>query len=454
MGFWDQGEPAVFASREEAGRRLAHRLEHFRGTRAVVLGLPRGGVVVAHQVAVALGLPLDVIVVRKLGVPYQPEYAMGAIGEGGTRVLDRDVVDRARVGDAQLAAVEMREREALAARVERFRRGQERVDLRGRTALVVDDGIATGSTARAACMVARGLGADRVVLAVPVGPSDTVHDFPEADEVVCLREPEPFFAVGYHYRDFGQTSDDEVVALLDDAARRVAPPPARAVDDEVRIPADGVTLEGHLSLPAGASGVVVFAHGSGSSRRSPRNQYVASELRDAGLGTLLLDLLTPAEELDRTNVFDVGLLAGRLLSAAQWVGAHPAAAGCRIGYFGASTGAGAALVAAAAAPEVVSAVVSRGGRADLAGARLTEVQTPTLLIVGGADHHVLDLNRMARAQLRCPSELAVVPGATHLFEEPGALEEVARLARDWFVRHLGTGTAATGTAGAPGGPGQ
>ncbi len=441
MGPWHHDEPAVFANREEAGRRLAQRLEHLRGTNAVVLGLPRGGVVVAHQVARALGLPLDVIVVRKLGVPYQPEYAMGAIGEGGIRVLDRDVVERARVGEAQLAAVEMREREALAARVERFRRGRTRIDLRGRTAVIVDDGIATGSTARAACIVARGLGAERVVLAVPVGPADTLRDFPEADEVICLSQPEPFFAVGYHYRDFGQTTDDEVVALLDDAARRVAPPPARGIDEEVRIPADGVTLPGHLSVPAGATGVVVFAHGSGSSRHSPRNQYVASELRDAGLGTLLIDLLTPAEERDRANVFDIGLLAGRLLTAGRWVAAHPAASRCRLGYFGASTGAGAALVAAAAAPNEVAAVVSRGGRVDLAGARLAEVRAPTLLIVGGADLHVLELNRIAQAQLRCESELAVVPRASHLFEEPGALEEVARLARDWFLRHLGAGGA-------------
>lgn len=443
MGLWDTDQ-GVFADREEAGRRLARRLEGYRGSHAVVLGLPRGGVVVAHQVARALALPLDVIVVRKLGVPYQPEYAMGAIGEGGIRVLDRDVVDRARVGEAQLAAVEMREREALAARVERFRRGRTRVDLRGRVAIVVDDGIATGSTARAACIVARGLGAQRVVLAVPVGPSDTVHDFPEADEVICLVEPEPFFAVGYHYRDFGQTSDDEVVALLDDAARHLDPPGARAVDEEVRVPTDGVTLAGHLSLPAGARGVVVFAHGSGSSRHSPRNQFVASELRAQGLGTLLLDLLTPAEEDDRANVFDIGLLAGCLLAATRWVAGHPAAAGARIGLFGASTGAGAALVAAAAAPELVAAVVSRGGRVDLAGARLTEVRAPTRLIVGGSDYHVLDLNEMAHVQLRCEKDLVVVPRASHLFEEPGALEEVARLAAEWFVRHLGGNAAPAG----------
>jgi len=217
------GRSAVFADRLDAGRRLTERLERFRGTDAVVLGLPRGGVVVAHEVARALDLPLDVIVVRKLGVPWQPEVAMGAIGEGGVRVVDRDMMARAGVSEEDLGTVERREAGILSARLARFRQGRPGRDLDGRTAVVVDDGVATGSTARAACTVARHLGAARVVLAVPVGPWETVHDFPEADEVVCLETPEPFLAVGYHYRDFPQTSDEEVRVLLDDAARRVPP---------------------------------------------------------------------------------------------------------------------------------------------------------------------------------------------------------------------------------------
>jgi putative phosphoribosyl transferase len=180
--------------------------------------------------------------------------------------------------------------------------------------------------------------------------------------------------------------------------------------------------------------VVLFAHGSGSGRHSPRNQFVADVLFRAGLGTLLLDLLTPEEELNRANVFDVELLASRLAAATRWLGDRPDAASCRVGYFGASTGAGAALWAAAGGS--VAAVVSRGGRPDLAGPRLADVRAPTLLIVGSADEAVLRRNQSARARLRCPSQLAIVEGATHLFEEPGTLAEAAILASDWFARYL------------------
>jgi alpha-beta hydrolase superfamily lysophospholipase len=192
-----------------------------------------------------------------------------------------------------------------------------------------------------------------------------------------------------------------------------------------------------LTVPDRVTGIVVFAHGSGSGRHSPRNRYVADALNQAGLGTFLFDLLTRGEERDRGNVFDIGLLGGRLADVTRWLRAQPRAAGAAIGYFGASTGAAAALWAAAEPGAGIAAVVSRGGRPDLAGARLSAVTAPTLLIVGGDDAVVLDLNRHARAALRCESDLAVVPGATHLFEELGTLDAAARLARDWFTRHLG-----------------
>jgi dienelactone hydrolase len=208
----------------------------------------------------------------------------------------------------------------------------------------------------------------------------------------------------------------------------------------VRIPAGQVALEGNLRIPEAARGVVVFAHGSGSSRFSPRNRFVASVLEQAGLATLLMDLLTPDEEavdeLTRHHRFDIGLLAERLIAASDWVRKQPDTEHLAIGYFGASTGGGAALVAAAERPDLVKAIVSRGGRPDLAGPALPLVQAPTLLIVGGRDEVVIELNRQAFNQLRCEKRLEVVPGATHLFEEPGTLEQVARLARDWFVRYL------------------
>ncbi len=205
---------------------------------------------------------------------------------------------------------------------------------------------------------------------------------------------------------------------------------------QVRIPAGRVQLSGDLTLPDEAIGLVAFAHGSGSSRLSPRNQAVAQHLQQAGLGTLLFDLLTEAESQTRANVFDLPLLAERLLAATAWLELQPDVVGLRLGYFGASTGAGAALIAAAQAGTRVSAVVSRGGRPDLAGEWLARVHAATLLIVGGQDTAVLGLNQLALEQLRCTKRLVVVPGATHLFEETGAIERVSDLACEWFGHHL------------------
>ena len=208
------------------------------------------------------------------------------------------------------------------------------------------------------------------------------------------------------------------------------------------VPVGTATLEGSLAVPNGARGVVVFAHGSGSSRHSPRNRYVAEELRVGGLGTLLMDLLTPAEEAvdERTRAlrFDITLLADRLIGAIRWLANEPGTRALPLGLFGASTGAAAALVAAAHEPDRVCGVVSRGGRPDLAASELPNVRAPTLLIVGSRDEPVIELNEIAMAQMTAPVELVIVRRATHLFEEPGTLEEVARLSRDWFVRHLRT----------------
>lgn len=421
----------MFEDRRHAGRRLAAELSHLKGQPIVVLGLPRGGVPVAAEVALALHAPLDVIVVRKLGLPFQPEVAMGALGEGGVRVLDDEVIRRAGVTPRELAAVEDRERAELERRTRRLRTQHRRSPIAGRTAVVVDDGVATGSTARAACQVARAQGASRVVLAVPVAPPEWTDRLGDAaDEYVCVESPPWLHAVGQGYVDFAQSTDEDV----DDALRRTVPPARR--DDEVTVAAGTVALGGHLMVPRGARGMVVFAHGSASSRHGPRNRYVASVLVDAGLGTLLFDLLTPAEEHDRANVFDVELLAGRIREVTRWLRAQPDLAELPIGCFGASTGAAAALRAAAEPGSAIAAVVSRGGRPDLAGPRLSAVTAPTLLIVGGDDDAVLRLNREAQAHLRCENELLVVPGATHLFEEPGTLRAAAEAARDWFVAHL------------------
>lgn len=407
--------------------------------------------------AKALGAELDVVLVRKIGAPFHPEYGVGAIAEAGVRFVDDGALGALGIEPRELDRMAAHEQEELEHRERLYRGYRPPISLAERTAILVDDGVATGGTATAAARAARRRGAAKVVLAVPVGPPGAARRFTgEVDEFVCLEAPEDFFAVGAYYERFGQTSDEEVRDLLagatESAESELAASTAAPVDDPpptaggldwsrlrreaVEIPAGAARLEGDLWLPPGAGGLVIFAHGSGSSRLSPRNVQVASALNGRGLGTVLFDLLTEAEAVERENVFDVPLLAERLVAATRWTRGDPDLGTLPVGYFGASTGAAAALRAAADLGDGIRAVVSRGGRPDLAASRLGEVRAPTLLIVGGDDPAVLGLNEEAAEALRCPHELAVVGGATHLFEEPGALEEVARLAGAWFSDHL------------------
>ncbi|MFE3453778.1 phosphoribosyltransferase family protein [Nonomuraea sp. NPDC059194] len=409
----------MFIDRADAGRRLAVQLRHLAKENPVVLGLPRGGVAVAFEVAKALDAPLDVAIVRKLGVPGRPEVGFGALGEDGVRVLHESVMRSAGVSPEEAERVAARELPVMEAQAARIRAGRARVPLAGRTVIVVDDGIATGATMRAACAVARAHRAAKVVVAAAVRAPGTV--LPEADEVVCLSEPQGLRSISEWYQRFDQVDDDEVIALLEHSAV--------AVPHETVSGTDAFEGEVELTMPQGAGGMVVFAHGSGSGRHSPRNQRVAATLNHARLGTLLFDLTRPGED-----VFDIPLLAERLRRGTMWV--HERVPAARIGFFGASTGAAAALWAAAELGDEIAAVVSRGGRPDLAGGRLSGVTAPTLLIVGERDQQVLALNRAAQQQLHCPNKLEIVPRATHLFEEPGTLQVVAELASAWFVRHL------------------
>ena len=428
----------VFDDRRDAGRRLAVLLARFAAERPVLVALPRGGVPVAVEIARALGAPLEVLAVRKIGAPGEPELGIGALAEGGTAVLDASVARHLGVTQEELDRIVAREGHRIRSAVELFRGGRPPAGVRGRTVIVVDDGVATGLTDLAAVRALRARGAARIVVAVPVGSAPGLDMLRrEADEVVCHTVPRELLGVGRWYRDFSQVSDEEVLALLAEAGSPApAPSAGEAVASALEIDLDGIRLRGDLVVPLGARGLVIFAHGSGSSRLSPRNRAVARHLESAGLATLLLDLLAEHEEGRRDLVFDIPLLAARLEEVTGWCRDEPAVQGLPVGYFGASTGAGAALRAAAALGDDVRAVVSRGGRPDLAGDRLPLVRAPTLLIVGSRDLEVLALNRRAAERLVCPHRVEVVEGATHLFEEPGTLEAVAGLAMGWFLAHL------------------
>jgi putative phosphoribosyl transferase len=442
-----------YPNRAEAGRHLAAHLGEYAGRPDVlVLALPRGGVPVGYEVARALHLPLDVFVVRKLGVPSHPELAMGAIATGGVRVVDRSVIDTFGVTDAELAAVAAAEARELERRERRYRGGIPPPDVAGRTVILVDDGLATGATMAAAATALRAQRPARLVVAVPVAARETCRDLRRlVDHTVCAMTPEPFLAVGLWYEDFSETTDDEVRELLAGAIGELR---STGREREVRVDAGGVSLCATLAVPADAQGVVLFAHGSGSGRHSPRNRHVAEQLREGGMATLLMDLLTSAEEAEdlrtRELRFDVGRLADRVVAAIDWLGREPGTRGLPVGLFGASTGSAAALIAASARPEVIEAVVSRGGRPDLAGDALERVRAPSLFIVGGRDAYVLELNRRAIERMPASVRLEVVPEAGHLFEEPGALAEVARMAGEWFARKLTSGGAVEGDVGARG----
>jgi putative phosphoribosyl transferase len=441
----------IFHDRSDAGRKLADRLLQYAGRDdVVVLALPRGGVPVAYEVARRIHAPLDIFLVRKLGVPGRDELAMGAIASGGVRIINVDVVRALSIPDDMIDAVARSEQQELERREREYRGDRMPVPVTGRVAILVDDGLATGASMSAAVEGLRMLDPARIVVAVPTAAPETCAAFRErVDEVVCAETPQPFHAVGLWYEDFSQTTDEEVRQLLSQGEKIAQTNPTGGVMHEVpyqrreetlEIEADGVKLEGDLTIPENAGGIVLFAHGSGSSRHSSRNRHVARLLQEEGLATLLFDLLTEQEEsIDlrtRELRFDIDLLARRMIGATDWLLRQSEMQGLDIGYFGASTGAAAALIAAAERPEVVHAVVSRGGRPDLAGESLSEVKAATLLIVGGDDVPVIGLNQEAFEKLRAEKKLEIVPGATHLFEEPGALDRVAELAGEWFRRYL------------------
>lgn len=448
-----------FRNRTDAGRQLSERLA---GASAgaelddvVVLALPRGGVPVAAPVAEALGVPVVPFVVRKVGAPGHPELGVGAVAEGTDLLVVAAHAARLGLSDDDVADLARDERVEVGRRVETYRHGHRIPPLAGRDVVLVDDGLATGVTAEAAVRAVREQQPRRLLLAAPVCAPDTARRLaPLVDDLVCVHCPEDFGAVGAWYVAYGQTSDDEVLRVVATSLERAAERSAvRTVErarpsgterdvtaQDVTVPmTDGSAVRATLSVPEHPRAVVLFAHGSGSSRRSSRNREVARRLHADGVATLLMDLLTDGErERDRAtgeHRFDIALLAARVLAGTAWLRREGSTRGLPLGYFGASTGAAAALWAAAVDKDEIVAVVSRGGRPDLAGELLPAVTAPTLLIVGGDDEEVLRLNRTALTALP-RAELSLVPGASHLFEEHGTLARAGELTATWFHDHL------------------
>ena len=431
----------TFSDRAEAGRQLADVLSALELDRPLIYALPRGGVPVAVEIAKSLHAPLDLLLVRKIGAPRNPEVALGAIVEGASReiVINESVKRLSGADDAYISEAVENQRAELERRKTRYLGDRARLDPRGRTVVIVDDGLATGATMKAALIGLKRSNPERIIVALPVAPKEALEGISDqADDIICLHPATAFRGVGGFYRDFHQLSDDETVALLNqiatyqtDTAQTLK---TRQHKRQVAIPPLG--LPGDLRVPPNPRGIVLFAHGSGSSRRSPRNTYVAEKLNAKGFATLLFDLLTTEEGQDRRNVFDIPLLSDRVVEASIWITSEPDLEDLPLGLFGASTGAGAALVAAAELKGRVAAVVSRGGRPDLAMDFLSQVDSPTLLIVGSLDHDVILLNEQAIAALTCEKNLEIVSGASHLFEEADTLDRAVDHAANWFKTHL------------------
>lgn len=430
-------DSSVFTDRAEAGRMLAELVRDRVGPDVVVLGLTRGGVPVAFEVARALAAPLDVIVVGRLGVPWRPEVTMGALGEDGARIIDDRVVEAAMVSPREVDAVERGERVRLGERVARLRGDRPPRMLGGWTAVIVDDGLATGASARVACQVARNRGARRIVVAVPVASEEGLRALaPAVDDVVVLQTRDDLPGIGQAYLEFPPTDDDEVACLLMTADGFVVPDgpfgdPETAFPtpaEEKVFPIGGVPLIGRITVPNHARELVILAHDSSRQRHTARSRYLSRVLTDAGFATLQLDLLTRDEEIHGNRYLAIPRLAGRLHAVTRVLQEDFD----RVDYLGDAVAAAIALEAAAAEDLHIHAVACLSGRPDLV-ARLGAVRAPLLLVVGEQDSAVLRLNVQSAAKLSYPYRLVTIPRAGHRFREPGVLQKAAAEVRAWFL---------------------
>jgi erythromycin esterase-like protein/predicted phosphoribosyltransferase/pimeloyl-ACP methyl ester carboxylesterase len=422
-----------FTDRKQAGEILGKKLLGLAFKNPVVLALPRGGLPVAAEIARELGAPLDILAVKKIGLPQNPEFALGAVSEDGMPVMDDILIRNLGVDRAMLDKIAQTKTAEVQAQAEMFRRELPMQAVGGRQVILVDDGLATGATMEAAIRVLRARRVSKITVAVPVASEQAARKMKTlVDKFVCLNIPEEFHAVGAWYISFAQVSDGEALEALRRGQLSLEQPVSESEIEIAFGKANEAKLKGDLAMPLVSRGLVIFAHGSGSSRLSPRNRSVAAALNRVGFATLLFDLLTVKESDIRQNVFDIALLAERLVKVTDWV--RERYPNLPLSYFGASTGAGAAVEAAASNADGLFAIISRGGRVDLAK-NIDRVEVPTLMIVGSHDEPVLLLNRQATRRLK-NSKIAIVPGAGHLFVEPGALEEVIEFAVDWLQENL------------------
>jgi erythromycin esterase-like protein/predicted phosphoribosyltransferase/pimeloyl-ACP methyl ester carboxylesterase len=417
-----------YENREQAGKALAEKLLKYIGHEPVILALPRGGVPIAYEISTQLRAPLDVILTRKIGAPGYEEFAIGAVAEDEKPILNEEWIKQNHLDQQKINETITKQIKEIKRQARVYHAKRPSLSLVDKTVIVVDDGLATGATMIAALKWLRTCKVRRLIVAVPVSSKEAAHKVSKmADEFLCLLTPEEFWSVGSWYREFEQVTDDEVLLCLEQRNQN-----HKNAEEKVLIPDGHVKLDGMLVTPPKCKGYVLFAHGSGSSYQSPRNHFVAKAFNDSGFGTLLFNLLTDEESKSRENIFDIGLMTRRLLSATKWINKHSPS--LPIAYYGASTGAAAALNAAASRPEVF-AVVSRGGRPDLAMDSLEKVEASVLLLVGSNDESIIPLNEMAKANLQ-HAQMILVKGAGHLFEEPGASEEVVEYSVDWLNRNL------------------
>lgn len=414
-----------FKNREEAGNLLAERLIPFRDSNPIILALPRGGIPLSKIIAKRLHAPIDLIFIRKIGAPGNEEFAVGAVAEDEKPIFNEELISLYNLDRKVISGLVADQVREIRTRSKLYRKIFKSLAWQGRTVIVVDDGLATGASMKAALLWLQTKMVKKIIVAIPVSSKEGMEEIkPFCDEAISLITPHQFWSVGSWYHEFKQLTDEEVLHESSNVVDLVD-------ENDIRLYDYNEPLKGLLQTPLNARGLVIFAHGSGSNYKSPRNQQVAKALHEAGYITLLFDLLTADEANHKNNVFDINLLSRRLNLATEW--AKKNFPHLPLGYFGASTGAAAALKSASERNDIF-AIVSRGGRPDLAMDALAKVDIPVLLIVGKEDDLVVPLNKSARNKLKnCQMEL--IPKAGHLFEEPGTLEQVIELSVGWFNQH-------------------